>query len=289
MAWISTDPGATEAALSTIGWAASVLGGAGLGLGALWGAVVGWRPRGDRSDVTDPESADQAVDAELHRLARGLSHDLSGPLRSLSVALDMVEEDLESGHTEDAHETLAVVRMQAEQLARMTADLVGYCRTAWRPQLVEPTSLSAVVEAVVGAVEVPKAVDLQLHIVDAQVQVQAEALSTVLRLVLENALRHRGRPEGVVRVTASVEPGPQAGWLSISVDDDGQGIPSEMHDAVFAIFRRSTSVAEGSGVGLSLAQTLTWRAGGHIGIKQSDLGGACVQLRWPLQPSEGLP
>jgi len=200
-----------------------------------------------------------------------------------------VEEDLESGNTEDAHETLAVVRMQAEQLSRMTADLVDYCRTAWRPQPVEHTSLSALIESVTGALGASKVVDVQLHIADAKVQVRAEALSTVLRLVLENALRHRGRAEGVVRVTASVASEPQAGWLSISVDDDGQGIPSEMHDAVFAIFRRSTSVAEGSGVGLSLAQTLTWRAGGHIGIKQSDLGGACVELRWPLQPSEGQP
>ena len=51
--------------------------------------------RGNRDDVVAPESTHEAVNTELHRLAKGLSHDLSGPLRSVGAALAMVEEDLE--------------------------------------------------------------------------------------------------------------------------------------------------------------------------------------------------
>ena len=55
-----------------------------------------------------------------------------------------------------------------------------------------------------------------------------------------------------------------------------------MHDAVFGIFRRSTTDAPGGGVGLFLAQTLTWRHHGHIEMTASPMGGARVTVQWPL-------
>jgi len=253
----------------------------------LFVASVGRSLRGCREDVASPSSTDHAVDAELHRLAKGLSHDLAGPLRSLSVALELVEEDIETGDVGNARETLAVVRQQAAQLGRMTGALVHYCRSAWRPYPVRTESLGAVVGRVVAAADWSQGPTLSAEMPGITVRLEVEAFEAVLGDVLDNArLHHGGSAEGTVRVTACHVTHAGNEWLQVVVEDDGQGVPEEMHDAVFAIFRRSTTAAEGAGMGLSLAQTLTWRAGGHIDLDNSPMGGARVTLRWPLDPGD---
>jgi signal transduction histidine kinase len=250
-------------------------------------ASAGRSIRGNRVDVVQPASPDDAVDAELHRLAKGLSHDLSGPLRSVGIALTMVEEDLARGAIPEAQHTVTVVREQAEHLSRMTHSLVEYCRTAWQPYPQQKTDLRALVQATVHQTWPTDAPALQLQIPARVVTLEQGALKTVLQVLLDNARTHRGdEGPGKVAITMYLNrKGPDEGWLVVTVDDDGQGVPREMHDAVFAIFRRSTTTAKGGGMGLSLAQTLTWRHGGHIEMNHSPQGGTRVSVRWPLPPT----
>jgi len=262
------------------------LGSYGLGLLAVL-ASAGRSIRGNRIDVVQPESTHDAVDAELHRLAKGLSHDLSGPLRSVGIALTMVEEDLARGAISEAQHTVTVVREQAEHLSRMTHSLVEYCRTAWRPYPLQETNLRELVHATVHRIFPTDAPVLQLQIPDTVVTLEQEALQTVLQVLLDNTQTHREDDAlGSVSIAMYLkQSGPNEGWLVLTVDDDGKGVPREMHDAVFAIFRRSTTTAAGGGIGLSLAQTLTWRHSGHIEMKQSPMGGTRVTVRWPLHPA----
>ena len=259
------------------------LGSYGLGLLTVL-ASAGRSIRGNRIDVVQPESTHDAVDAELHRLAKGLSHDLSGPLRSVGIALTMVEEDLARGAIPEAQHTVTVVREQAEHLSRMTHSLVEYCRTAWRPYPVQQTNLRALVHETVHRTCPTDPPALQLAVPDAVVKLEQGALQTVLQVLIDNAQTHRDDDEpGQVAITMYLnQTNPEDGWLVLTVDDDGKGVPREMHDAVFAIFRRSTTTAAGGGIGLSLAQTLTWRHGGHIEMASSPLGGTRVSVRWPL-------
>ena len=263
------------------------LGPCGLGLLAVL-ASAGRSIRGNRVDVVQPASTHDAVDAELHRLAKGLSHDLSGPLRSVGIALSMVEEDLSRGAISEAQHTVTVVREQAEHLSRMTHSLVEYCRTAWRPYPLQETNLRALVHDTVHRFCPTDGPELQLDVPDKVVTLEQGALQTVLQILLDNAQTHRD-DEGPGKVAITVylsQKTAEEGWLVLTFDDDGKGVPREMHDAVFAMFRRSTTTAAGGGMGLSLAQTLTWRHGGHIEMNHSPLGGTRVSVQWPLHRPE---
>lgn len=108
-------------------------------------------------------------------------------------------------------------------------------------------------------------------------------LWTILRNLIENAIRHAGNP-GTVRVTIRRE----ADSIVILVEDTGSGVPIEERDKIFQRFYRSRRALsanqaphpEGVGLGLSIAKTLAVRNGALLSIDQSGtLGGAEFWLR----------
>jgi two-component system sensor histidine kinase PrrB len=91
--------------------------------------------------------------------------------------------------------------------------------------------------------------------------------------LLTNAFRH----SGATRVVASVHLAP--GWVAISVDDDGAGVPPDERDAVFDRFRRGRAArGPGSGLGLALVAQQSALHGGRAYLTDSPLGGTRALL-----------
>src|SRR5581483_6902772 len=81
----------------------------------------------------------------------------------------------------------------------------------------------------------------------------------IVRALVDNALLHT--PEGTqVRLVARGH--------TLAVEDDGQGIPAEYHEQVFARFSRlEGSRASGTGLGLAIARELATRMGGALELE----------------------
>ncbi|HED65949.1 MAG TPA: ATP-binding protein [Planctomycetes bacterium] len=69
--------------------------------------------------------------------------------------------------------------------------------------------------------------------------------------------------------------------IVISVSDAGPGVPAELRDKVFDPF--FTNHADGTGLGLALANTIVRLHGGsiHVSPQPSRLGGACFLISIP--------
>ena len=79
------------------------------------------------------------------------------------------------------------------------------------------------------------------------------------RILVENAIVHT--PPGT---TVTIAAGGENGRATLSVTDDGPGIPAEARDAVFDRFvRLGGTVASGSGLGLAIARELAELMGGR--------------------------
>jgi two-component system osmolarity sensor histidine kinase EnvZ len=75
-------------------------------------------------------------------------------------------------------------------------------------------------------------------------------------------------------------------WLTVTVDDDGPGIPANMREEVFKPFLRLDDARNqdegGTGLGLAIARDIARSHGGDITLGDSPLGGLRATVRVPV-------
>jgi two-component system osmolarity sensor histidine kinase EnvZ len=75
-------------------------------------------------------------------------------------------------------------------------------------------------------------------------------------------------------------------WLTVTVDDDGPGIPPSMREEVFKPFLRLDDARNqdegGTGLGLAIARDIARSHGGDITLTDSPLGGLRATVRVPV-------
>ena len=122
----------------------------------------------------------------------------------------------------------------------------------------------------------------------AEVEVSVEdGLSASLRpLALKRALANLAGNAAAhgeqVRLAARALP---SGGIEITVEDDGPGIPADMHEEAFRPFSRldesRNQNRKGVGLGLAIARDVARSHGGDITLDRSDLGGLRAAIRLP--------
>ena len=107
---------------------------------------------------------------------------------------------------------------------------------------------------------------------------QSDALTVLLRNLIDNALKHTPAG-GVVQVSAQRGEGTGA---ELVVEDSGPGIPPEERQRVLDRFYRVPGApGHGSGLGLAIVQAVARRHGARVEVGESaGLGGARVSVDW---------
>ena len=119
-----------------------------------------------------------------------------------------------------------------------------------------------------------------------QVAVSGESSMTVrphaFKRCLDNLVGNALRYGAVVRMAASRD----QRFLTITVDDNGPGIPPDQREEVFRPFMRLDPSRNqdhgGTGLGLAIARDIARSHGGDIHLSDSVLGGLCATVRVPV-------
>ena len=201
-------------------------------------------------------------------------HELRTPLTSLRANLDVLSrDDLEPDDRERsvrdalaAHGRLTALIDALQVLAR------GDSAVGHRPERLD---LGELVDAVVmDARRRHPQMTFELEgTAEAVVDGDTDGLRMLLDHLLENAAVHGGR-----RVRVHVRHGD--GFVRLSVDDDGPGIPDVEKGRVFERFARGSGARNGtgSGLGLAIAAQQAELHGGRLKLDDSPLGGARFEL-----------
>jgi signal transduction histidine kinase len=192
------------------------------------------------------------------------SHELRTPLFSLGGFLELLDDpELDEATRE---EFLAQMREQVARLTKLATDLLDLSRLdagrlSVADEMIDLSELAAELGAELG----PRAAaaDHTLQIAEepaVPARGDAERVLQIGRILLENALLHT--PAGTtVRVSTAVD----GGRATLTVADDGPGIPRDAQQQVFERFSRLDGTkASGSGLGLAIARDLAEVMGGRI-------------------------
>jgi two-component system sensor histidine kinase KdpD len=216
-------------------------------------------------------------------LLAALSHDLRTPLTVLvglsdmlassSPALSAQQLDTATSIKEEAHRMSALVTNLLE-MARIESGEVNL-DLQWRPfEEVVGTATNAAQQMLKDhslSVHIPR--DLPL------IRFDAVLIERVLANLLENAAKYTPRGS---RVSLSAEV--IGNMLSVSVSDNGPGLPPGREEAVFQKFTRGEreSATPGVGLGLAICRAIVEAHHGHIVAANRPEGGARFTFTLPL-------
>lgn len=234
----------------------------------------------------------EAVDAQtasqerLRQFVAEASHELRTPLTSVRGYAELYRQ----GGTDPDTVALSMARIESEatRMTRLVEDLLTLARLDR-----EPDRAAASVDVAVAAGE---AVDAARVVDDARSYDLAvdpgawivEGDRDRLRQVMDNLLNNaRLYTPPATSVGVHVGPGPRG--VRITVTDDGPGIPEADRPRVFQRFWRATRTDEnpvdGSGLGLSIVESIVAHHGGSVAVGTAPDGGARFDIDLPGAPA----
>jgi two-component system OmpR family sensor kinase len=199
----------------------------------------------------------QALLAAERSLSAKMAHELRTPLAAARAQAQRLSQETEDGRTRER--ALTLVR-QLDRLTHLATRLLQIARVDSGVALQrQRLDLRQLAQLVVDEFAQSRAPDHTLHLVTdstpALVMGDLDALGIAVRNLIDNALKHAG-PEA--RVEVRVQPD------EISVTDNGPGAPGTDLATLVRPFERGSSLARGSGLGLSLVQTIAQQSGAEL-------------------------
>jgi signal transduction histidine kinase len=236
----------------------------------------------------------QTMNGTLDRLEEGArrqrrfvadaSHELRGPLTRMRGELEI---GLANGSDAELQASQASVLNEVTELQGLVDDLLELARSDAAEELsaYEPVDLDDVVFRELRRVSERGRVEIDAADVRAaQVRGDRAQLGRVVRNLLDNAERHA---TSVVTVALHDD----GGSVTLTVQDDGRGVPADQREHIFGRFTRldeaRTRDAGGAGLGLAITRDIVERHGGTIRL--ADDGVSRFEVNLPASDSWSAP
>lgn len=213
-------------------------------------------------DITDLTKAQKELEEkastlkrsneELERFAYVASHDLQGPLRTITSYLQLLEQRYSNDLGADAKDFISFSVSGAKRMQQLITDLLNYSRlnSVPRPyQNVNLNELMFVVNKNLESTIEAKHATIEYHNLPIIFAEQYQ-LTQMMQNLVDNAMKFIPADRNpVIKITCDED---QDYWR-ISVSDNGIGIKDEFKDKVFQIFQRLHTDNEYPGTGIGLA------------------------------------
>ena len=256
-------------------------------------------------DITEERARDEHLRraerlASLGTLVGGVAHELNNPLTSIRGLVQLLMDDTRS---EDEMEMLRTVAREAER----SSQIVNNLRRLTRQSRTSADSVHRVdLNDVVRHVLTVRKYALRIHNIEVSLDLadglhpvvgdrgQVEQILLNLVVNAEQALETVDRERRIIVRTKAARRG-----VTLSVYDNGPGIPSVHLDRLFDPFWTTKDPDKGTGLGLSLVHSIVREHGGEIDV-QSEVGRGALflvhlpaterrEMEPPSTPSESPP
>ncbi len=232
-----------------------------------------FRPRGAR-EVRRAAAAFLEMKARIERameqrttMLAGVSHDLRTVLTRFKLELALLGDGAE----------VEAIKKDVDEMAAMLEAYLAFARGDTGEQSA-PTDIADLLDEL--------RLDTERHGHRASVAFHGPPAVTVrpaaFKRCLANLVSNAARFASTVSITGHRD----HRWLTVTVDDDGPGIPPQLREDVFKPFLRLDDARNqdqgGAGLGLAIARDIARSHGGDITLGNSPLGGLRATVKVPV-------
>ncbi|GIX06751.1 MAG: hypothetical protein KatS3mg115_1154 [Candidatus Poribacteria bacterium] len=257
----------------------------------LWGGLIGLAVGlgvgfGVRGAWRRVRQAQPLRTMSMRNLARGLAHEIRNPLNTLSIRLQLLEEELQAGEELSPDELLEEVRrLRAElnRLERIVEDFHRFARLGVAEK--RPVLLAPLLEELLEFVE-PEAEQHGIRI-EKRLQPSSPVLAdpALLRQAFLNLILNAFQAMEEKGGTLTVELLPQGDRVEVRLRDTGPGIPPQMQERIFEPF--FSTKPEGTGLGLAVVKQVVDLHDGTIQVRSQPGAGAEFRIQLPTGKASG--
>lgn len=208
----------------------------------------------------------QASNNELNAFAHTVAHDLKNPLASTLLSIDLLERFIELKMDEKALSSLNSIREGGYKLTNIIDELLLLASVRKETVEKEPLAMAAIVEQVIDRLSMMfLKYEVKIRIPDTWPVALGYApwIEEVWMNYLSNAIKYGGSPP-CLECGALVQ---ADGMIRFWVKDEGDGIPEDVANTLFAEFTRMDHTrAQGHGLGLSIVKRIIEKLDGTVGV-----------------------
>lgn len=226
--------------------------------------------------------------AAIGLLAGNIAHELNNPLTGIRSLAQVLLTELPDGGT--LKDDIREVEKAAERSQKIIENLLDFSKgeTDRKEQAV---SLNEIVRRTLPMLKTAmrehrsEIILCEEGDVGAEVRVEPHLMQQVVFNLVNNACQAMKDP-GTISIETEIEKdGVGKRWFALHVVDTGSGIPPEIIESIFEPFFTTKEKGQGTGLGLSMSQSVVQKFGGEIRVSSKVGQGSHFTVRLPILES----
>lgn len=214
-------------------------------------------------------------------LSNAVSHEIRTPLARLKFALALMPQYCQPNSSEERrNEFLDEMQQDVKEMENLLQELLTYAslETKQKNILFEQCALEVLTQQTIEKLSSPNSAPIKFTPSAQPIYIIGDPL--LIERAIQNLISNAQR---FAQQSIKVEIKQNEQQVSISVTDDGQGIPIEDQGKIFEPFYRSQSIQNGNkghGLGLAIVKRIMDRHDGRVTLESAE-GYTCFTLYWP--------
>jgi signal transduction histidine kinase len=212
--------------------------------------------------------------ATIGRFASQIAHEIRNPLSSISLNVELLEDELK-GSSPEAKGLIRSVLRELDRLNDIVGEYLQFSRFP-KPHL-KRGHVDSVINELIENLKPPARIKVEVALMPSSPEVWLD--EGLLRQVLENLVRNAVdaiEGNGIIRIETEVIDR----FLLIRVRDNGPGIAPEIQTKLFEPF--FTTKPHGTGLGLAISQQIIFEHNGHLLVESQPGKGSTFATLLPL-------
>ncbi|GAB5496052.1 MAG: hypothetical protein Phyf2KO_11320 [Phycisphaerales bacterium] len=243
-----------------------------------------------RADITDRKEAEnhlRRANEELESFVYTASHDLKSPLLTIQGFSSNLRSYIETADYESCTHCTDRIQAAVNRMKSNVDDLLELSRIGRTEVVSEEIDLRSLIDNVLADCE------SMIQQSNANISINADIpticgnptrINQLLQNMLSNALKYGQSENESLKI--AIDAREDNNQVTISLADNGPGIPEQYRAKVFELFHRLDTSSDGTGVGLNIIKRVAEVHGGSAHLDTTPGGGLTIKVTLP-QPTIG--